>query len=124
MNSEQLNFVSNNVKGLQGGEKRIKMFEYLKSHIHSNGIAFIQETHSCQADEKRWSDDFQGHLFFSHGKTNSCGVAIGYYGTKSFTLLKQITDENGRILVLEVNINDEVYVLANLYNPYLNQNNL
>ena len=56
-------------------------------------------------------------LFFSHGRTNSCGVAIGYYGSKSFTLLKKLTDQSGRILVLEVSVNDDVYVLANLYNP-------
>ena len=44
-------------------------------------------------------------------------MAIGYYESKSSTLFEQITDGKGRILVLEVNVNEEVYVLANLYNP-------
>ena len=117
MNSEQLNFICNNTKGLQDKGKRMKVFEYLKNHIHSNGFVFLQEIHSSQSDEKVWRDDFKGKLFFSHGRTNSCGVAIGYYGSKSFTLLKKLTDQSGRILVLEVSVNDDVYVLANLYNP-------
>ena len=52
--------------------KRIKLFEYLKS-----GFIFLQEKHSCRKINEviRWSDKFNGELFFSHGKTNSCRVA-------------------------------------------------
>ena len=28
-----------------------------------------------------------GWIFFSHGKTNSCGVAIGYIGNKKVDVL-------------------------------------
>ena len=38
MNSNQLNFISNNVKVIQDGDKRIKLFEYLKTSINSNGF--------------------------------------------------------------------------------------
>ena len=31
MNSDNLKFISNNVKGIQKSEKRIKIFEYLKN---------------------------------------------------------------------------------------------
>ena len=116
MNTDHLNFISNNVKGLQGGVKRIIFFEYLKSKISYNGLVFLQETHSCSGDEKQWADEFKGKLFFSHGKTNSCGVAIGYYGVKPFTLISQFTDKNGRIVVVEVNLDDDVFVLINIYN--------
>ena len=47
---------------------------------------FLQETHFCEKDDKKQNDDFQGALFFLYGTTNSCGVAIGYSGAKSFTL--------------------------------------
>ena len=53
MNSEQLNFLSNNVKGLQEGVKRTKVFEYLKNCVHSNGFVFLQETHSSITDAKK-----------------------------------------------------------------------
>ena len=117
MNSEQLNFLSNNVKGLQEGVKRTKVLEYLKNCVHSNGFVFLQETHSSITDEKKWNDEFHGQLFFSRGKTNSCGVAIGYLGSKPFNMLNQINDVNGRILILDVKVGDEIFVLANIYNP-------
>ena len=52
MNRNNLNFVCNNVKGLQGKDKRIKIFKYLKNCISSNGFVFLQETHSSLNDEK------------------------------------------------------------------------
>ena len=54
--------------------------------------------------------------FFSHGKSNSCGVLIAYFGTGTFTVKKQRTDKEGRILVLDASINDSEYILINLYN--------
>ena len=47
----KLQFISNNVKGLQNYLKRIKIFEYLKSDLVSNEFLFLQETHSSLADE-------------------------------------------------------------------------
>ena len=80
-------FISNNVKGLQNSLKRIKIFEYLKNNLGSNGFLFLQETHSSLADGKRWADELKGPIFFSHGKTDSCGVAIGYIGNNKVDVL-------------------------------------
>ena len=117
MANNNITFVSNNVKGLQNNEKRIKLFEYLKNSIIPNGLIFIQETHSCNNNEKKWADEFGGQLYFSHGKSNSCGVAIGYIGTKKFELVSQKTDKNGRLLIIEANIDNTAFLLINLYNP-------
>ena len=67
MNSE-ITFISNNVEGIQTSVKRMKLFEYLKSYVTENGFIFLQKTHFLN-----------GELFLSHGKTNSCGVSIGFY---------------------------------------------
>ena len=66
--------------------------------------------------EQKWKEDFHGKVFFSHGKTNSRGVLIAYIGTEKFTVKKQQTDHSGRILILDVSINDSEYILINLYN--------
>ena len=116
MIDDNLTFISNNVKGFQTSEKRIKLFEYLRNYVSANGFVFLQETHSSPRDEKKWKDEFKGSLYFSHGKTNSCGVAIGFLGTKSIELIKQETDSNGRILILEVRIDDNLFLLVNIYN--------
>ena len=58
----KLQFISNNVKGLQSSLKRIKVFEYLKNNLGSNGFLFLQETHSYLADEKKWVGEYFFHM--------------------------------------------------------------
>ena len=101
---------------MQAISKRIKIFKYLKNYVTSNGFIFLQETHSSVKDEKNWNDEFKGQLFFSHGKINSCRVAIGFVGTKTLNILKIKRDNLGRILVIEVRVDDSVFVLINIYN--------
>ena len=101
---------------MQAISKRINIFEYLKSYVTSNGFVFLQETHSSLKDEKLWIDEFKGQLFFSDGKTNSCGVAIGFVGKRALNILNIKRDNLGRILVIEVKIDDSVFVLINIYN--------
>ena len=50
---------------------------------------------------------------FSHGKTNSGCVAIGYVGSKSFVLTNQTVDKNGRLLLIEAIVDDVKFVLIN-----------
>ena len=61
----------------------------------------------------RW---IQGQDLFSHGKTNSCGVLTGYYGTKKIEAINKNCDYYGRILFLEININNIIFTLINIYN--------
>ena len=63
-------------------------------------MLFLQETHSSSKFEEKWKEDFKGHVFFSHGKTNFCGGLTAYFGKETFTIKKQETDEEGRILIL------------------------
>ena len=53
MLSNSIRFISNNVKGIQSFEKRIKILAYLKKAIASSGFIFLQETHSTIHDEKK-----------------------------------------------------------------------
>ena len=80
-------FISNNVKGLQNSLKRIKIFEYFKKKLGSDGFLFLQETHSSLADELKGKT-------FSHGKTNSCGVAIEYTGSNKVDILHKKINKN------------------------------
>ena len=73
--------------GLQNSMKMIKIFEYLKNNLGSNGFLFLQETHSSLADEKKWVGELKGPIRFSYGKSNSCGVAIGYIGNNKIDVL-------------------------------------
>ena len=111
-----LSFISNNVKGLKTISKGIKILEYLKNYVISNGFIFLQEAHSSIKDEKIWNDELKGQLIFSHGKTNSCGVVIVFVGTKGLNILNIKRDNLGRILVIEVKNDDSLFMLINIYN--------
>ena len=90
--------------------------QYFKEKIGSTGVLFLQETHSSRKVEQKWKEDFKGHVFFPNGKTNSCGALTTYFGKETFNVKKQETDKEGRILILDVSVNDSEYILINLYN--------
>ena len=113
----KLHFISNNVKGMQNSLKRIKVFEYLKNNLGSNGFLLLQETHSSFADEKKQADELKRPIFFSHCKTNCCGVTIGYTGSNKVNVLDIKIDKNERILILDFKIIVTNFVLVNIYNP-------
>ena len=115
-NTSDFNLLSNNIKGLQSSKKRLKLFQYFKNKISPKGILFLQETHSSKVTEKIWTDEFNGDLFFSHGETNSCGVLVGFFGNIDYSVKKKLSDNCGRILVLDGTINGTEYLLINLYN--------
>ena len=60
--------------------------------------------HTCW---KKWNDEFKENLFFSHGQSNSCGVAIKFIGNTKFEVSKKTKqDESGRSLILGVKVSD------------------
>ena len=115
--ANKINFISNNVKGFQSTNKRLKLIKYFKDKIVSNGFFFLQETHSTVNDEIKGKDDFEGEVFNSHGKSNSFGVLICFIGSKRFFIRNKLSDNDDRILILDGDINDENFFLINLYNP-------
>ena len=100
------------------------MVEYSKYKIGHRGILFLQETHYLIDREKQWNDKFKDQLYFSHGKTNSCGVLIAFYGNLNVVVKNQFNDGYGRILILEVTIDDADYLLVNVYNANREQEQL
>ena len=55
-------------------------------------------------------------LSISHGKTNYCCVAIGFFGIKTLNILNIERDNLVQIIVTEVKMDDSVFVLINIYN--------
>ena len=64
MASDNLSFISYNVKGIQQSSKIIKVFGYVRDASFTKWLfLFLQETHSSVDDEKQWSDNFKGKVF-------------------------------------------------------------
>ena len=113
--SIKLNLISNNVKDLQSYKKQLKIFKYLKNKSCSNGILFLQETHSTEENEIKWIDDFNGQIHYSHVKSNLCVVLIAY-GRIMYTVRKKASDKHGETLIIEALIDETEFILINLYN--------
>ena len=71
--------------------------------------------HLTVNDEIKWKDYFKGKVFYLHGKSNS-GVLICCIGSKKLFIRNKLSDNGSRILILDVDIYDENFILFNLYN--------
>ena len=64
----------------------------------------MQETHSSDKTVKQWEQLWRGSIKFSHGTTSSKGVLIALSEGLEFNITKEFTDQNGRYIVLQVEI--------------------
>ena len=55
-------------------------------------------------------------MYYSRGKTSSCGVLIAIYGNLNICFKNKVNDNNGRVLILEATIDGSAYLLINLHN--------
>ena len=101
---------------MKRSKKRIGLIKYFKSKLNHNGVLFLQETHSSTKGENAWMNVFNYPVFFSHGASNTCSVLIVYLGKKSFILNEQKTGKSGIILILNIMLDADQYILINLYN--------
>ena len=51
-------FITNNIKGMRSSKKRLKLMQYFNDKIGSNGVLFLQETHSESKVEQKWKKYF------------------------------------------------------------------
>lgn len=106
---------SQNVNGIRDFVKRRKIFSYFKQK--SVDILCLQETHSSPQDEKFWKNEWKGHALFSHGKSNSKGVAIFFRDNLDYQILNVCKDIDGRYIVCHLKINGKEIVLNCIYGP-------
>ena len=105
-----------NVNGINSRDKRIKVFEWLK--LKHESVIFLQETHSTPEAEKQWEREWGGRIFFSHGKSNSTGVAILVKTALSGAEPIKIERDNvGRCILVDLKVEDIPFRFVNFYGP-------
>ena len=116
-NQDSIGFNSFNCRGLREIKKRKSIFNWLASKYE--GISLLQETHSSIDDEVTWGKDWGGKILFSHGSTSSRGVAVLIPNKlmSKVNISDVISDENGRILVLNCKIEQNPLLIVNIYAP-------
>ena len=112
---EKISLSSFNCRGLGDGKKRRAVFQWLRKY--HNGIILLQETHSTIASESTWLREWGGKIVFNHGTSNSKGVAILFSKNIDIKLNECISDDSGRLLIVDIETDDWHMVLANVYAP-------
>ena len=100
----RLSFFALNVRGINSSRKRRAIFGQL--HNKNASVIFLQEMYSSNYQEKLWSSEWGSKIHFSHGSKHSKGVAILFNPKILVTIENQMQSEDGRILILQVVIDD------------------
>ena len=115
--NDKITINSFNCRGLRDLNKRNAVFNWLKTkHL---GLTLLQETHSTLADENYWENQLGGQIFYSHGTFQSKGVAIliPKHLAEKVKVNNIKRDNEGRIIILDCQIDDNDIILANIYAP-------
>ena len=106
-NGSKIKILSLNCNGLNNKLKRTSVLSWLASN--HKGLTFLQETHSSEAVELDWNKYASDYNIWARG------VCIMIPKQLSYKVVKQISDENGRFLLLHTFIDNSEFVLVNLY---------
>ena len=109
------NIISLNVRGITDRLKRMTIFRYLQRH--KCDIAFLQETYSCDKEEVKWLNDWNGEGVYVHGTKHSRGVLTLFRRGLDYKILTIRKDIGGRFLILKVSLQDRILYLINVYAP-------
>ena len=111
-----LKIYSFNVRGIRQKLKRRTVFRHLKNK-YPNGVYLLQETHSNTDVEQMWKMEWNGDIYFNHGTTDSCGVAVLIFPGLDLSIKNIQKDDSGRLLALHFENGDQDIFLCNLYFP-------
>ena len=112
---DNIKIQSRNVDGLRDASKRKKMFLLLKSLNFD--MFLLQETHSTPETEKMWLNEWGGDIIFSHGTSNSKGVAVLFNALSHVKPINKIKDKNGRYIITTIQLGDKETAIINVYGP-------
>ncbi len=111
--NNNVNLVSFNCNGLGIVKKRQIVFQNLKK---LNAISFIQEIH-CTKEERKWKKEQEGDIFFSNRTSQSSGLSILFPKNINYKICNKKSDSDSRLLILKTKIDENPYVLCNVYVP-------
>ena len=108
--------ISLNVRGIKTDKKRHNLFHWLRKKNHD--IIFLQETH-CHNKKQDfcWGKEWDGQAVWAWGTNNSKGVAVLFNRNIRYEYDVVVKDMNGRIIVIDIKLDDQELRLINTYAP-------
>ena len=112
---DKLKVVSLNMRGLQGNNKRRKIFRHIKdqkAHIY-----LLQEVHGEAKTNHIWANQWGNKCLFSNGSRNACGVAILLTKSTAGKIREVRRDMQGRYIFCKIEMDGYDYCIGNIYSP-------
>ena len=105
-----------NIKGMCDRRKVTLLSVFLLHHLVD--IIFLQETHTfSEREAKEIADTLGCHGFWSHGSNTSKGVGILITKRLECDLGSWCSDQEGRVVGINIKISDVSFTLINVYAP-------
>ena len=101
---------------LEGCGKEINVKSYLILSVKKKLILLVCKKHSVESDEWLWRSQCVGRIYFSHGTNKSCGTCI-IVNNKDIEIIREKSDEEGRIILLQIKYHDKEFAIVGLYGP-------
>ena len=114
--TKELRVVSLNVRGLNNHTKRHTIYKWIRKNDY--GICFLQETFCISNLKQQFQKGWNGDIFHSFSdSSHSRGVCIMLHNNISYKSLSSYSDEEGRIMLVNIEIGSHNYALLNIYAP-------
>ena len=104
-----------NVRGIADEKKRKDIFMWLKNK--NCNIYCLQDIHCGPQNQDIFKTDWGSDAYFSCKTSNARGVAILFNNNFDFAVTGQTGDEDGNILGLNIQIENQEFALMTLYGP-------
>ena len=118
--AHKIHICSLNCQGLGVKEKRLRLYQWMKNK--KCNIFYLQESHFTNSSTESLQHEFKGEMLHSYGNSQSRGVSIFIKDNLNCKLLDSFNDNDGRLLIVNVEIDDNLYTLVNIYAPNTPQN--
>lgn len=112
---QSLKIISWNVRGFRTQEKRIKIMNHL-TKLRAD-ICFLQETHVTEKELSNIKLIQFEQIFSSTYNSRQRGVSILINKNIPFVHNSTVTDPDGRFIIINISINQNVFTLVNIYGP-------
>lgn len=80
-------------------------------------ILFIQESHFVENMVKNLYNEYEYIMYHSFGNSQSRGVSIFIKKELNHKIINETKDEDGRIILLNIELKDNIITLINIYAP-------
>ena len=115
-NNSNIHIVSLNTQGLADRIKRARLIQWVKQQ--QANIVFLQETHFSSQMVNDINNQFDAwDNYHSFGTTNSRGCTIMISRQVSYRLIDTFCDNNGRFILLNIELFENTFTLLNIYSP-------